>query len=140
MNVVPLQISWIARTIHPLMVLIDDFRQAPGRFHVLQHLVPLPGMFFNQENSIVHVRVVSLSYYHLSSGHPLEWLIKTQNPASFQKQGFSNFSMAAPFKKVLLQMLIPALLAIRIVPALETKGAGYFTHLPVPVVAAHILP
>lgn len=40
----------------------------------------------------------------------------------------------------LLQVLIPALAAIRIVPALETKGAGYFTHLPVPVVAADILP
>jgi len=38
----------------------------------------------------------------------------------------------------LLQVLIPALLALRIVPALETKGAGYFTHLPVPVVAADI--
>src|SRR3989338_5726317 len=29
---------------------------------------------------------------------------------------------------------------VGIVPALETKGAGDFTHLPVPVVAADILP
>lgn len=36
--------------------------------------------------------------------------------------------------------LLPALLAIRIVPALETKGARDFTHLPVPVVAADIRP
>ncbi len=40
----------------------------------------------------------------------------------------------------LLQGLIPALLAIRIVPALETKGAGYFAHPPVPIVAADVLP
>ena len=36
-------------------------------------------------------------------------------------------------------MLIPALLAIRIVPALETQAVRHFAHFPVAVVAANVL-
>src|SRR5450759_317452 len=40
----------------------------------------------------------------------------------------------------LLQRLVPALLAVRVEPALEAKGRGDVPHLPVPVVEADIRP